>query len=630
MARLAQRLPAAPLRGPFVDRRGRRRTVSITARDLYGLLRAGDLLAGARAEYPGAIRSAVDGDPAPLLRLEHRFDQLPDMPVPPDAAQTLSFSLFTATLCEEAPLPWDRTAPTDDRLKQARDQAAAIDDSAFLPFDRETALALEPTACCSSACAGRRPPTAPALGPRPAARRARARARGRGGPAHAARGRAQVAARFPQASVVAVPKAGHAVLGQPGAKCAQTVVKRWFAGRPLGDKPCANAHRPARVQALLPATLAAVAPYNGVPGRTLAATLLTLTDLYRERREIAILLDHPRGGGLRSGRWSAHASRLRLERFSLVPGVAVSGVVGDGRHPTGKVTVSGAAALAGTLTLARDGRSDGRYGAGTPCRRVGLTVEQACTNEIARFCRRCLAAVVAVAPACGAHGDRGVGGRITRAWGRKARDLLCPTLTISRPSNMYFERRSSGHLVLRATSSLNNVGRGPIEMHGRRNGPNSMRATQRIYRRDGGHMNVRTGAHLGFKSIPASTATGSSGTPRGSSCGRSTRADGRFAACAPAGSTTTACATSGARTRGRARRAFRTTPGCSQSPYARSLTLGTSVGWSDIYPATYHEQWIDVTGLHGRFRYVMVADPTGVIYTTNTRPPSASRLVTIP
>jgi hypothetical protein len=50
-------------------------------------------------------------------------------------------------------------------------------------------------------------------------------------------------------------------------------------------------------------------------------------------------------------------------------------------------------------------------------------------------------------------------------------------------------------------------------------------------------------------------------------------------------------------------------PACSQNPNQRAVTLGTSVGWSDIYPYTYPEQYIDVTGLRGRFAYVQAADP---------------------
>ncbi|MDX6551756.1 MAG: hypothetical protein QOH74_244, partial [Gaiellales bacterium] len=85
--------------------------------------------------------------------------------------------------------------------------------------------------------------------------------------------------------------------------------------------------------------------------------------------------------------------------------------------------------------------------------------------------------------------------------GPDAVNLLCPTLTISKPADMYFERRR-GRLVLRATSSLNSVGAGPIELHGLRHGAYTMIAKQRIYKRAGGYITVRTGARLGFKSVP--------------------------------------------------------------------------------------------------------------------------------
>src|SRR3954466_12510169 len=84
----------------------------------------------------------------------------------------------------------------------------------------------------------------------------------------------------------------------------------------------------------------------------------------------------------------------------------------------------------------------------------------------------------------------------------QARKLLCPTVTISKPYDLYFEHRSSGHRGWRATSSLNSVGKGPGELHGTRTGPYSMSAVQRIYKRAGGWITVRTGARLGFKSIP--------------------------------------------------------------------------------------------------------------------------------
>jgi pimeloyl-ACP methyl ester carboxylesterase len=365
VAALARRLRTGRLRGPFVGRGGHRRTVSLTERQLYGLIRSGDLLPSTRAEYPAAIRSALDGDSAPLLRLEHRFDRLPDLPVPPEAVQSLSFTLFTATLCEEAPLPWERTAPPGDRLRQARERAAAIPEAAFLPFDRSTALALDPNSLIQQCRRWPAAADAPALAAGPLPDVPVLVLEGKEDlrtPLEAGQG---VAARFAHATVVAVPKTAHAVLGQPGARCAAGIVERFFAGRSLGARPCAGAHRSTRVRPRLPARFGAVAPYPGTSGRrgrTLAATLLTLADLYREQREISVLLDRPGGGGLRGGRWTARARWLRLERLVLVPGVRVSGTVGEGNHPTGKLVVSGSIAVHGKLTLTKGGKLSGKLG----------------------------------------------------------------------------------------------------------------------------------------------------------------------------------------------------------------------------------------------------------------------------
>jgi hypothetical protein len=212
----------------------------------------------------------------------------------------------------------------------------------------------------------------------------------------------------------------------------------------------------------------------------------------------------------------------------------------------------------------------------------------------------------------------------------KARELLCPTISINRPADMYFDRLPGGRLVLRATSSINSVGTGPVEMHGLRTGPSTMDAVQRIYRRRGGYVTVRTGARLGFKSIP-----GQYRYWKLLNAARfqlwSVDARGRRVRVVRTGPKQFYCLRDLKRTHPRAGSPrFPHYPRCSQDPNQRRVVLGTSVGWSDIYPATYHEQWIDVTGLHGRFLYVLTADPTGVIYTTNLEPPSASRLVTIP
>ena len=100
---------------------------------------------------------------------------------------------------------------------------------------------------------------------------------------------------------------------------------------------------------------------------------------------------------------------------------------------------------------------------------------------------------------------------------------------------------------------------------------------------------------------------------------------------APARRSTTACADL-VRTQPRAgtRRRFRIFPGCSQDPGKRRVTLGTSVGWSDVYPSTYHQQWIDVTGLHGCFAYVHRADPNNHVFESNEGNNDSQRIVRLP
>ena len=71
-------------------------------------------------------------------------------------------------------------------------------------------------------------------------------------------------------------------------------------------------------------------------------------------------------------------------------------------------------------------------------------------------------------------------------------------------------------------------------------------------------------------------------------------------------------------------------PGCSQNPYRDGVTLGTSVGWSDIYPADYDKQWIRVGGLRGCFAFVMRVDPRNLLYESNERDNTSKRLVRLP
>ena len=62
----------------------------------------------------------------------------------------------------------------------------------------------------------------------------------------------------------------------------------------------------------------------------------------------------------------------------------------------------------------------------------------------------------------------------------------------------------------------------------------------------------------------------------------------------------------------------------------RSDILGTSVGWADQYPYEYPEQWIDVSGLRGRFAYVQVVDPDDLLIESNHKNNVSETYIALP
>ena len=365
VAALVRRMPVS---GPIVDARGRRRTETVTARELYEAIRSGDGLVDIRVAYPAAVHAARHGDPAPLVRLVHRFDDLPAADpeeVDTSFVQELSFTLQAATLCEEAPLPWERTADPAERDRQAIAAAAAIPDAAFAPFDRGTALAQDDNSLLLQCRRWPATATAPAVtGTYPDV------------PTLVLAGRedtrtplevgARVAARFPRGQVLAVAKTGHAVLGRT--PCALTALRRFFADRPLGT-PCGGRRRSRAVEPLAPARLDAVRPAprtTGRAGRTLAAALLTVRDL--QALYATTFTDELRGGGLRAGTFrAARRTEVDARGFSFVPGVVLSGRLDTARRMAGRITVSGGAAARGTLRISATGTVRGTLG-GRPVR----------------------------------------------------------------------------------------------------------------------------------------------------------------------------------------------------------------------------------------------------------------------
>ena len=175
-----------------------------------------------------------------------------------------------------------------------------------------------------------------------------------------------------------------------------------------------------------------------------------------------------------------------------------------------------------------------------------------------------------------------------------------------RPYDLYVERTPHGHVVLHSTSAIESRGKGPIEVHGKRIGKKRMSVTQRIYRANGSHLDVQIPGSLRFKFIP-----GQGGYWKFADAARfqlwSLDRNGKRKRLVQRGPKVYYCLRDLFRTSpSRRSPRQRVYPGCNQNPNKRRVTLGTSAGWSDVYPADYYEQYINVSGLRGCFAFVLV------------------------
>ncbi|MEX0993781.1 MAG: alpha/beta fold hydrolase [Solirubrobacterales bacterium] len=334
---LVGRLQPRPITGRVVGGNGRRHARQLGRLRLLDVLYAGDFDETMRNALPGAVRAALRDDTAPLLRLYYEAAGVDELPEP----RQFSTALFFATTCEEGPLPWSPELAFADRWKQSLTAAAAIPDSEFGPFDRQTAAAGSGLRFCARWPSSGVPralltpplPNVPTL--------LLSGANDMRTPAEDA---ARVAAMLARASQLTIDGVGHSVLLSDPSFCADGAMKRFFANKPISG--CGSAarreQRREKRQTLLdpvpPLSLNEVKPAAGVPGRggrLLRATEFSVIDgLSRYPIEDAFLADFTgerfvsRIGGLRSGRMLIRFTRhggLEFDRYAYVPGIEVSG-----------------------------------------------------------------------------------------------------------------------------------------------------------------------------------------------------------------------------------------------------------------------------------------------------------------
>jgi len=216
-------------------------------------------------------------------------------------------------------------------------------------------------------------------------------------------------------------------------------------------------------------------------------------------------------------------------------------------------------------------------------------------------------------------------------------ELLCPDLRVGPAADLYVERQGGaygygGGALLHAGNDIRSRGRGPMELRGRRYERNWMRANQAIYRVGGGVEIFRTEAKLHFYSV---------GYEWGGSYWKvhdplsmeiwSLDERGRPLERVRKGPKVFYCFRDLERTKAMRRSPHnRVYPACSQDPGRQRVRLGTSVGWSDIYPSTYDRQWVNVSGLRGCFAFVMHVDPYDLLFEENESNNRSTRIIRLP
>lgn len=357
LSQLAARLKRKSLRGTAIDSRGRPARIRLTVEDLFGLVASSDVDPVVRPQIPSAVRSALRGDEAPLLRAAARG--LGGSQGSQDEEEPVSQALFAATTCAESPLPWNPGEPPSlTRVDQVEARIDQLGSRAFAPFGSSVVVGNGIIPRCLGWPAVPRPPVAGGLGPSVPVLVLSGSEDLRTPLADAE----QVAAGYSQARILAVPFTGHSTVGTDVSECAANGLASFLGGRPPAACSTSADQRPVPVSPLAPTRLASLRPAgaSGVRGQTLAALDLTVIDAFLQlppADDIKLSL-----GGLRGGRLVAAKGVVTLSSYEYIPGVELSGQLRQRDDVlVGTLRVGGEAAAAAIVRFRPNGSMSVRF-----------------------------------------------------------------------------------------------------------------------------------------------------------------------------------------------------------------------------------------------------------------------------
>jgi pimeloyl-ACP methyl ester carboxylesterase len=367
LGRLVTRLERRSLRGRVTLPSGRRKRSALSRQELFFTVVSGDVDELSRAAFPAAVASALQGDSAPILRLERHAVLSEGAGNPRD----FSSGLYAATTCEEIPFPWTRFSEPATRYAQITQAVAQIPASAFYPFDAATTEGNDFIRMCRRWPEASPAPYGPPAGSLPDV--PVLMLDGQMDLRTSVEGARSAAADWPHAQVLTIPNTGHSVLTADFSRCSRHAARRFLAGQSV-PASCRSGSSPLFAFPPAPLSLVQLRPARGVRGergRAISAVELTLFDVSVEYLSSILgggSLDL-HGGGLRGGHWSLNLDTrrpvLHMHAVEYMPGVRVSGTVRDlgTRRERSNLQVSGPRTPDGVLRIGPRwiaGRLDGK------------------------------------------------------------------------------------------------------------------------------------------------------------------------------------------------------------------------------------------------------------------------------